>query len=42
MLNFNQAPYETIDISEDEFVYDALNNELLYQIVKKSTLIPVR
>ena len=37
LSDFEPIPYETAYISEEEFVFDSLRNELLYAILRDST-----
>ncbi len=40
--DFEPIPYETPYITEEEFVYDALRNELLFSVLRIRAVMPDR
>ena len=37
IADFETIPYETLCISEEEFVFDSLRNELLFSVLREGT-----
>lgn len=39
LLKYHMRPYDTSEITEEEFVYDSLHNELLFTILERSAVV---